>query len=457
MFLVLLVSSAAFSLATMVARFQGVQPLLGLDAAMPLGWAPRNDLWLSRVFGHAPLATDDELQFPSPPTRKPRTLQVAEWSSTSARKPDVLMVVFESLRPDALLSMPRLSAFGSESVRFNEHYSAGNCTLVGVFSLLSGLDPTYLGGERTAFAPSGLGALQALGYEIVISDGATLNFRLETLVLPNGTKHIGPSRNGAADERDRENTEWAVDWAKAESDKPRALVLFLERTHWPYLVDGEPAPRTNAFDSWSLRNGVADIKARYERAAAQSDEAFGRVLDALEHAGRLSSTVVIATGDHGEAFREHGVLMHGSRVDDEQVQVPLFMRLPGVDARDVAGPTVHQDVLPTLLGYLGATLRTGPGTGVDRFGEWPVGHLPVVGSCGIANAVGYAAILEDRKLLYQLEDNGLRYVSDSDRNDVPLGRAMQPERDLPVLDRLYEQATALWTTPGDVQRQAQLP
>lgn len=448
--LVLLLLDAGFSVGAMVARFQGVKPLLGLDVAMPLAWVPRYDEALSPFFGHGPMATDDDLQFPPAPARRPRELIATDWPTESDRRPDVLLVVFESLRPDALAHMPVLARLAEEGVRAEHHYSAGNCSSLGVFSLLTGLDPSYLGVEETWRSPVGLGALAALGYEVLISDGASLDFQMTDRVLPPGVGRVSPRRVGPADKRDRENEAWAIEWAQAPRQGPSALVLFLERTHWPYLVDGEAPPRTNAFDSWAIRHDVQTIKERYLRSAAQSDAAFGRVLDALAAAGRLESTVVVATGDHGEAFAEHGVLMHGSRLDEEQLRVPLALKLPGVAPRGLSRPSVHQDVMPTLLAYLGARVGSGPGTGVDLLSGATPERLAITGSCGISNAVGYAALLEDSKLLYQLEDATPRFISLYSRQDVPLGSDRSAHHDA-ALAEASRRAGALLK---DTRRQA---
>ena len=41
----------------------------------------------------------------------------------------------------------------------------------------------------------------------------------------------------------------------------------------------------------------------------------------------LESSVVMITGDHGEAFGEHGTYYHGTTVYDEQIKVPLLVRV----------------------------------------------------------------------------------------------------------------------------------
>jgi arylsulfatase A-like enzyme len=71
--------------------------------------------------------------------------------------------------------------------------------------------------------------------------------------------------------------------------------------------------------------------------------------------------VVIVTADHGEEFLDHTSFGHSRTLFEEQIHVPLVMRLPG-GAR--AGtrwqePVSLIDVAPTLLAYLG--LAPAPG------------------------------------------------------------------------------------------------
>jgi len=55
---------------------------------------------------------------------------------------------------------------------------------------------------------------------------------------------------------------------------------------------------------------------------------IGRVLRADRRVTRRRATVIIITGDHGEAFGEHGFFFHGREVWDEIVHVPLVMYVP---------------------------------------------------------------------------------------------------------------------------------
>jgi len=76
---------------------------------------------------------------------------------------------------------------------------------------------------------------------------------------------------------------------------------------------------------------------------------------------------VVISADHGEEFREHGGVYHGSSLYEEQVRVPLIVNIPGVAPRRVATPVESVDIAPTILGLLGLS-ATQPMRGDDLRG-----------------------------------------------------------------------------------------
>lgn len=73
----------------------------------------------------------------------------------------------------------------------------------------------------------------------------------------------------------------------------------------------------------------------------------------LKSAGRYDNTVIVFTSDHGEAFGEHVSTMHGANFYQEDIYVPLILRLPGVGARTIRTPVTTSDLTPTLIDMAG--------------------------------------------------------------------------------------------------------
>jgi choline-sulfatase len=91
------------------------------------------------------------------------------------------------------------------------------------------------------------------------------------------------------------------------------------------------------------------------------DERVGYLLRALELSGRLDSTLVVFTADHGEGFGEHGSYLHGETFYNELLHVPLLMAGPGIRAGlRLDFPVSHLDLMPTLADLLGAECLESP-------------------------------------------------------------------------------------------------
>lgn len=102
------------------------------------------------------------------------------------------------------------------------------------------------------------------------------------------------------------------------------------------------------------------LRVAYRRGLAATDRRLGELLEALD--AFPPETVVILTGDHGEAFGEHGVVHHGRYLFGELVHVPLLVRAPGFPGGTVvAGPCSLVDVAPTCLELAGIA----PGSPTD--------------------------------------------------------------------------------------------
>jgi arylsulfatase A-like enzyme len=71
----------------------------------------------------------------------------------------------------------------------------------------------------------------------------------------------------------------------------------------------------------------------------------------LKERGVYDDLTIVVTSDHGEEFNDHGGFWHGTTLYDEQVRVPLLVKLP--EAR--RGGTVVRhwvqsiDLMPTVL------------------------------------------------------------------------------------------------------------
>jgi arylsulfatase A-like enzyme len=184
-------------------------------------------------------------------------------------------------------------------------------------------------------------------------------------------------------------------WLDQVGDRPFFLFIHTYEVHHPYTPSPERLHHMEAGYSGDLPDRIsirllekinsgqrrlgpgdlAHIVAAYDAEIASADAAFGTLLQRLRSRGRYDSTLIVLTSDHGEAFGERGkVGWHGDELYDEQVRIPLVIKLPG--AR-LAGTTIESqvreiDLAPTLLSVLGYPVPPEfSGTTIDLAGGAP--------------------------------------------------------------------------------------
>ncbi len=161
---------------------------------------------------------------------------------------------------------------------------------------------------------------------------------------------------------DHETAAKAISWIDAHGREPFSLYVNLQSTHFPYPVPRDAArpwqptePKgTFNFLTWREDDREA-IENRYDDALHYVDEQVGAVFDALAARGLADSTIFVVAADHGEMFFDHDLVTHGRSLFEEETRVPFVIRYPALlPPERVAAPVSTLDVVPTILGLLGA-------------------------------------------------------------------------------------------------------
>lgn len=108
---------------------------------------------------------------------------------------------------------------------------------------------------------------------------------------------------------------------------------------------------------------IEDMTALYDAEVAFNDASFGALLERLRRDGLYEDSLIVFVADHGEEFDDHGSWSHGATLFQEQLRVPLILKLPGAagPARRVSDLAQHVDLLPTVLDALALEFPEGLG------------------------------------------------------------------------------------------------
>ncbi len=294
-----------------------------------------------------------QLQYPLHPLR-----------CQNPHRPNVLMVVLESLRQDVLTPqlMPNTSTLAQDARVFDHHFSTGNATRYGLFGLLYGLPggywPSMLDEQRGSQLFQVLGQQ---GYDLHLYGSAPLyspEFDRTAFADVRDQLHQGPSAL-KSDGRDRAIISALQQDIRASqaAQRPWFGFVFLDSTHAPYhMPDGYPPVATPmAADIDFLKFGPEHDPTpelnRYRTAVHYADSLIGSLLDDLRAQGLAEDTIVLVTGDHAEEFDDLKLNYwgHNGNFSDYQLQVPFVLHWPGMAAGRDARTSSHEDWVPTLM------------------------------------------------------------------------------------------------------------
>lgn len=276
---------------------------------------------------------------------------------------NILLIAIESLRADMLDPrwLPNISAFAERALVFRNHYSNGNATKPGIFSLFYGLPASYWDAFSAASTPPLLmQRMQQLGYDMTILASATLVSPAFDRNVFAGIKDLRLNTPGSVPwQRDLQITRDWLDFTEAYvrdgRSRPFFGFLFYDTTH-SYRVPDD-YPRIEPY--WKTVNQLElgpnfdpePYLNVYRTAVRYTDELIQRVLQDLETKGLLEDTIVIVTSDHGQEFNDNRLNYwgHGSNFSDYQLKVPMVIHWPGKSPAVIDHLTEHFDVAPTLL------------------------------------------------------------------------------------------------------------
>ena len=280
------------------------------------------------------------------------------------KKPNILFLFIEGARFDCLSQdcMPQLYQFGQQHITAQHHLSGGNASRFGIFSGLYGLNATYwhsILADRKS--PVLIDVLQEQGYEFGIFSSTNLNFpefRQTAFVnIPDDRIHdqFGSDKLVA----DQLCADGLIELSKGK--EPWFGFAFFDASHQPYRYPEEDAVFAvddEEINYIALANNTTFDQSmfnKYRNSLHYIDRQIERVLSHLQANGTMENTILIAIGDHGEAFGELGFFGHNSTFSRYQTQTLGVFHLPGQEPLQINRATSHYDIPATILSYMGCT------------------------------------------------------------------------------------------------------
>jgi arylsulfatase A-like enzyme len=309
--------------------------------------------------------------------------------------PNVILYVMDSLRGDRLgcygypkSTTPNIDLFARDAVVFERAYAQATWTYPSAASMLSGLYPSSLGihsirdplpfnipwlpevfrnhGYATACFSANVLLSQAFGFQrgfdVLVdqfSDPDLPRYRLPVALEARHKKalqrYVDVSDLVLVTSDDLHRA--FASFAERSTNVPFLSVIWSMDTHHPYfdredLVSGSPDPIYHQRDIMQMQDPSkqSELSELYDRMVWFNDRTFGELLRVLNRLDLYDEAMIIALGDHGEAFGEHGIMTHSGRPYRSQTHVPLLVKLPRSVLAGTRRGEISQliDVLPTL-------------------------------------------------------------------------------------------------------------
>lgn len=295
---------------------------------------------------------------------------------------NLVFVLFDTTRADRMGfggyerdSTPRLDDFAAKSVVFERHRSHASRTGPSVATLFTGLHQRSHGVVNELELVNSKGVLDAQ-HQTLAEQLKAQGYECHGLVTNlNITARFGFNQGFDSYEEPHPGAPPSIHRdALALLDRmqePFFLYIHVMAPHTPYF---SYPPHTEAFVDPAYdgeltgtnqelnfivkhpevleeddRRHLSDL---HDQCLLWADEYAGELFDELERRGLSERSVSVFTSDHGEEFFDHGSVLHGYTLYEEQLHVPLVIRAPGFDPRRIPGSTHHVDVMPTLLQLL---------------------------------------------------------------------------------------------------------
>lgn len=280
-------------------------------------------------------------------------------ASGNLKDPNILLITIDTLRYDRLgvysdkyVHTPHVDKLASRSWVFDWAFAHNPVTLPSHTNILTGITPVYHGiSDNPGFvlADEFLTLAEFLK-EKKYSTGAFIgSFPLDSRFGLNQGFDVYDDNYGTQSilefyfiERPAEEViKPAMEWISGQKQKWFAWVHIFD-PHEPY---SPPSPYDKIYSDDLYSGEVAYI-----------DSQLGILFDFLEKNGSLKNTIIILTGDHGEALGEKDERTHSYFAYNNTIHVPLIISIPGESQKRIAENVCHIDIFPTICDLINESI-----------------------------------------------------------------------------------------------------
>jgi arylsulfatase A-like enzyme len=400
-----------------------VRPVLWAVAALAcfgIAWLPLAGKSYSDSFGRAPtlqLLTEalQPAQKTSPSGEPDLPKQVRETQpdldsspvslevepTSSSRRMNIVFVTLEGVRHSATTlsdkhnpTTPNLAQLAEQGIVFEHLYARVVRSVHAQMAMLCGIPPPVRMNYRAVHMQVSLSrclpdALEALGYRTAHFTSWHEDFEAQRKLA----RGFGFDEAFMAEDLDVSGFEAISKFGYEDDatlpafdrwlnhlgpDEPFFASFELLATHWPYSTPSEFTPSYDP-DDLKIPSQVPrehrSLFRKYARALNYVDRHLGKLVEIVQQHDRYDNTLFVLIGDHGQAFGEHGRVVHDNVPYEESVHVAGLAYSPDLpdhlQGRHVSTTASQLDIPPTIADLLGVTLQTNSLPGVSLLSPHP--------------------------------------------------------------------------------------
>lgn len=373
-----------------------------------------------------PETPDEPAAAPAPaPADGSAPAPAANAPAAGAKRWNIVLILVDTLRPDHLgtygyerPTSPNLDAFGATGLVFENVVSAAPNTPRAMPAIFTGRYASRISWVKRYANYGALKPENETLFELLAGAGYQTEVQSAHWYwdkVPEIKKGVAKWDNRGALSISDSNTQSAapeltprvVERLRALSangpDKPFFLFAHYFEPHGRYMNHPE------------VKQFGTSLLDKYDSEIAFVDHHLAPVFAVLNEAPFKDDTLVVISSDHGESFKEHGFNFHGRTVYQDEIAVPMLMRVPGGKPGRVAAQFTVLDIMPTLAGVAGVACKSC--LGVDAL---PIadGRAPPPDRVVFAEALPYPNY--DVHMVAAVERGRLKLVRNVTENTVEL-------------------------------------